>query len=96
MVNVIDRLVCAIVHKDDADAVNEALVGRGYGVTHIDAQGGFLRRGNAVLLVGIPETAVDDVLKLIREHVQQGHGNDAHGSTYGIAFVLRAGDFARI
>lgn len=61
----INRLVVAIVNPDDAGPLVERLVGLGYGVTRLDTAGGFLRRGNATLLVGIPSARVEDLLAAI-------------------------------
>ena len=96
MTDEIDRLVCAVVHNDDANRLNQALVDEGYGVTRITAQGGFLRRGNAVFVIGVAQSAVDAVIDLLKRNAQQAAGADAGGSAYGIVFVVRAGQFARL
>ena len=76
--------------------MNQALVDAGYGVTRITAQGGFLRRGNAVFVVGVAQSAVDAVIDLLKQAAHQAAGADAGGSAYGIVFVVRAGQFARL
>ncbi len=96
MTDEIDRLVCAVVHNDDANRVNQALVDAGYGVTRITAQGGFLRRGNAVFVIGVAQSAVDAVIAVLKQAAHQAAGADAGGSAYGIVFVVRAGQFARL
>jgi uncharacterized protein YaaQ len=62
------RLLLAIVDRGDADAVMKALVQGGYRFTRIDTQGGFLRRGNATLVIGIEQARVDDVLAVIQRN----------------------------
>lgn len=62
----INRLVVAIVNPDDAGLLVERLVEAGHGVTRLDTAGGFLRRGNATLLVGVPASRVDDLLAIIQ------------------------------
>ena len=74
MTDEIDRLVCAVVHNDDANRVNQALVDGGYGVTRITAQGGFLRRGNAVFVIGVAQSAVDAVIDLLKRTAHQAGG----------------------
>ena len=92
----IDRLVWAVVHSDDADRVNQALVEHDHRTTRINAQGGFLRRGNAVFLVGAPAAAVDEISALIRGNCTQPAGEGPGGSAYGVLFVVRASAFARL
>ena len=92
----VDRLVCAVVHNDDANRVNQALVDAGYGATRITAQGGFLRRGNAVFLIGVAHASVDAVIKILKHTASELSGADPGGSAYGIVFVVRAGQFARL
>lgn len=92
----VDRLVCAVVHNDDANLVNQALVDGGYRATRLTAQGGFLRRGNVVFLIGVAQSAVDEVIALLKKNVSSSASMDRSGAAYGIAFVVHAGKFARI
>lgn len=85
----VNRLIVVIVHSDDADQVNQALVEAGYGATRINAQGGFLRRGNAVFMIGIASDQVDDAINRIRAVCSQPAAESPDRSTYGILFVLR-------
>jgi uncharacterized protein YaaQ len=62
----IDRLVVAIVNPDDTGPLVDRLIAEGYGVTRLDTAGGFLRRGNATLLIGIPAARLDDLLAIIQ------------------------------
>jgi uncharacterized protein YaaQ len=92
----VQRLIFAIVHRDDADGVTQALVESGYRATRIDAQGGFLRRGNAVFMVGVAAEQVDDVIERIRGASRRASGQSEGGSAYGIVFVVRVDAFARL
>ncbi len=91
------NLVLAIVHNDDADAVTRALLAAGRRVTRINTAGGFLRRGNVTLLVGIEPAEVDAVLETIREHCRprtEAGGHAGEIATAGAtAFVLEANSF---
>ncbi len=60
------KMVLAIVHSDDGDSVTEALTMEGYIVTKLATTGGFLRRGNTTLLLGVPEEKVKEVISLIK------------------------------
>ena len=92
----VQRLVFAVVHHDDADTAGQTLVKAGYRVTRIDSQGGFLRRGNAVFMVGVGIEQVDDVIEKLRSVSTHGSGQSGTGSAYGIVFVVRVDAFDRL
>jgi uncharacterized protein YaaQ len=87
------KLVIAVVQDRDAGAVIDALVQREYRSTRINTQGGFLRRGNATLLIGVEDEQVDDVLALVRDNIHQA-GDQRTGA--GTAFVLNVARFVRV
>lgn len=64
----VTKLVLVVVQDDDAAGLIDAVVSRGYRVTRINTVGGFLRKGNATLMIGIDERHVDGLLYLIRQH----------------------------
>ena len=47
------KLVVTIVHQDDSHALTTALRENNYQSTLISTTGGFLREGNATILVGV-------------------------------------------
>ena len=61
------KLIVGIVHSDDAPGLVRALASEGYRSTTISTTGGFLREGNATVLVGTPPARVDAVLSTIRD-----------------------------
>lgn len=62
------KLIVAIIHHTDGEEILRELLDAGYGVTRIASSGGFLRRGNATLLVGAEAEKVRAAIDLIREH----------------------------
>lgn len=60
------RLMVAIVRGEDADNVIGSLLAAGHRLTRINTTGGFLRRGNATLLIGVEAQQVDDVIALVQ------------------------------
>lgn len=60
------KLVVAIVHVEDADALVDALTEKEHRVTRLQSQGGFLKQSNASILVGVDEAQVEAVLAVIR------------------------------
>ncbi|NLX37438.1 MAG: hypothetical protein GXY68_12200 [Chloroflexi bacterium] len=62
------KLIVAIVHSDDADQLTTALREGGFSSTKISTTGGFLREGNATMLVGTEEQNVPRVLEIIKNN----------------------------
>jgi len=62
------KLIVSIVNGDDAHQLTESLKSGGYQSTKISTTGGFLREGNATILVGIADDRVGAVLEIIREN----------------------------
>ncbi len=59
------KLIIAIVHSDDAQAVITEISREGYSATKLSTSGGFMRAGNTTLLIGVEENQVDTVIELI-------------------------------
>ncbi len=62
------KLIVAILHHTDGEDILHALTEAGFRVTRIASSGGFLRRGNATLLVGAEAEKVPSAVQIIREH----------------------------
>ncbi len=60
------KLIVAILHHTDGEDVLRALTEAHFGVTRIASSGGFLRRGNATLLIGVEADQVASAIQLIR------------------------------
>ncbi len=60
------KLLISVVNSDDAHPLIDALMREGYRATMISTTGGFLREGNATLLIGIDDEEVEHVLKIIK------------------------------
>jgi uncharacterized protein YaaQ len=71
------KLIVSIVHADDASLLVDVLVHHQYRATTISTTGGFLRQGNATILVGIEDEQLEEVLSLIREncHMREEYVN---------------------
>jgi uncharacterized protein YaaQ len=77
------KLVVAIVHEQDAARALEALGARGFGVTRLNSEGGFLERRNSLLLLGLDDSLVDEAIATLRsvcrprhEQMNAGRGHD--------------------
>ena len=62
------KMMIAIVRDADLDKILNALLAKNFRVTRIASSGGFFRRGNATLMIGIEEEKVDEALDMIREN----------------------------
>ena len=61
------KLILAIVRSADDPFVVRALVSRGYRVTRVASRGGFWRRGNVTLLIGVEDDQVHPAIDVIRQ-----------------------------
>lgn len=59
------KLLIAIVHNEDAGTLVDALLEREHRATRLHSSGGFLKQSNATIILGVEETAVDDVMEII-------------------------------
>jgi uncharacterized protein YaaQ len=62
------KLVVAIVHSDDAGPLVDALLEREHRATRLHSSGGFLRQGNATVIVGVDDDRADEVIDIVREN----------------------------
>src|SRR5687768_4482294 len=64
------QLILAIVQDEDAGPVIEALTGDSFRATRINTVGGFLRKGNATILVGVERERLQRALLIIRDNCE--------------------------
>jgi uncharacterized protein YaaQ len=82
------KMVIAILNHDDADNVAAALSAKGYPSTRTEAVGGFLKKRNDLLLVGIEDIQVERVVGIIGEN---SHSRaQAVPETEGLAGLLQS------
>jgi uncharacterized protein YaaQ len=81
------KLVVGVLLHQDANQVIDALVAADYRATRINTAGGFLKRGNATLLVGVQDHQVRDAIRIIKESAHGSTGEGGVGGT-GVVFVL--------
>jgi uncharacterized protein YaaQ len=64
------QLILAIVQDEDAGPVIEALTAAGFRATRINTVGGFLRKGNATVLVGVEKDRLHRALLIVRDNCE--------------------------
>ncbi len=63
------KLILTITTNDDANRLVDALIKHEFRATRINSAGGFLKKGNSTIVVGVAEEYVNDVIDLIRKSV---------------------------
>ena len=61
------KIIYAIVSSDDGNRVTDVLTEHQFSVTRLATTGGFLKKGNATLMIGTDENRVDEAIDLIHE-----------------------------
>jgi uncharacterized protein YaaQ len=62
------KLLFCIVQNEDAGGLMSALTKEGFRSTRYQSHGGFLRQGNATILVGVRDEQVNDVIAVVRRN----------------------------
>src|SRR5699024_5300787 len=62
------KIILAIVGNEDAPLLLNELIEKKYYVTKLATTGGFLKKGNTTLLMGIEDEQVEEVCEIIRQH----------------------------
>ncbi len=78
------KMITAIVNKEDANAVCNALTKGGFSVTKLSTTGGFLMAGNMTLLIGTDDEKVDKCIELIASCSKQRKEVVPSTASYGI------------
>ncbi|MGD8552575.1 MAG: cyclic-di-AMP receptor [Anaerolineales bacterium] len=86
------KLLIVIIRSEDSERVLDQLIEAEFGVTHIASTGGFLRRGNATLLIATEEERVDRAMEVIRAATTIGEDNQRRATV----FVLNLESFEQL
>jgi len=70
------KMMIVILNDQDVDAVISRLVEKEFRVTRVASTGGFLRRGNTTLLLGVQEDRVDEAAVIIRSNCEEHLDSD--------------------
>jgi len=82
-----------ILDDKDADRAVDALIEGEFGVTRVASTGGFLRRGNTTLLIGLQQERVDEAIALIRETRSESQES---GQRQATIFILNTVHFEQM
>ncbi len=62
------KLVMAIMSKEDASVVMDALTEENFQVTKMASTGGFLKAGNTTLIIGVEDNKTNKVIDIISKY----------------------------
>ncbi len=92
MPNAATRLIVCIVHEDDVGPLRSALAQEDFESTVISSTGGFLRKGNATLLIGVESWRAERILDIIRRtcrtHIEKAPPPQEGTTQVGAAIVF--------
>jgi uncharacterized protein YaaQ len=87
------KLVVAICRDEDAGKLSDALVAQEYRVTRVASTGGFMKRGNTTMLIGVDPDQVEKVIETLRASL----GPPAQGGERrATVFVLDAARYEQV
>ncbi|MBN2303603.1 MAG: cyclic-di-AMP receptor [Anaerolineae bacterium] len=84
------KLVLVVMHGTGCDVLTNQLIDAGHRVTTFSSIGGFFRRKQTTLLIGVDANRVESALDIVRAACPTPPGSDEH---YATIFVLKAGQF---
>jgi uncharacterized protein YaaQ len=76
------KLMIVIVRDTDDENVIQTLVKNNYRVTRMASTGGFLRRGNVTLLIGVESDRVEAVFDLLRQTCRPAEPNHHRATVF--------------
>lgn len=82
------KLIITIFPDSFTDAVSVALTANKFRVTQIASTGGFLRKGNSTLLIGVEDEQVQDALKVVKNNIDLTNSGQK-----GVAFVINVDEY---
>lgn len=86
------KLLVIIIRDSDSGRVIDILVENGIIITRIASTGGFLRRGNVTLLVGVRTQQVEAVIDLLKQTCAPSE-SDSHAVTI---FTLDMSEYLKV
>ena len=82
------KLIITIIPGHKSDDISLALTQEKFRVTQIASTGGFLRKGNATLLVGVEDEELDRAVEIIKSQT-----DSSNSSNKGVLFVIKVDRF---
>lgn len=87
------KLILTVMRDEDTEPVSHSLIEAGFRVTRIASTGGFLRRGQSTMIIGVDDERVKDAIQVIRDHLSPATEADGNRA---IVFVLPIESYMQI
>lgn len=87
------KMIIAILKDDDVDTVLQALTTTGFRVTRVASTGGFFRKGNTTLLIGVEDGQVNSAIETLRKNTT---ASTDEGGKRGTVFVVPVDRYEQI
>lgn len=87
------KLIIIVVNDTDSETLLNALLEEDFRVTRIASTGGFMRRGNSTLLMGVKTERVQSAIQLVHDHFPPGMDPGLKKVT---VFVLKVEQFIQL
>jgi len=81
------KIIFAIVSADDGTRVTDVLTDNHFSVTRLSTTGGFLKKGNATLMIGTDDEKVDEAIHLIKDTCGKRQRIDINIPTHNVASI---------
>jgi uncharacterized protein YaaQ len=78
------KLLFVIIRDIDGDKVIQTLVENDYRVTRMASTGGFLRRGNVTLMIGVEDEKVQTVVQLLNTVCSPAEREHNRATVFGV------------
>ena len=86
------KIILAVIRDTDEAQLVESMLQLGVRVTRMSSTGGFLRRGNVTLMIGVEEGKIPTVMDLVKKTCTAAEGFENRA----VLFVLNAIDFHKV
>jgi uncharacterized protein YaaQ len=86
------KLIVIVVNDSESEILLKALLDEDFRVTRVASTGGFMRRGNSTLLMGVKADRVERAIQLVRENNPPGIEPGLKKVT---VFVLKVDNFVQ-
>jgi len=87
------KLIVIVVNDTESETLLNALLKEDFRVTRIASTGGFMRRGNSTLLMGVKAERVESAIQLVHEQFPPGIDPGLKKVT---VFVLKVDKFVQL
>lgn len=82
------KLLIAIVQDLDEPILSDNLIKENFRITKLKTSGGFLKKGNVTLLIGVEDDRVDECLSIIEDNCKERVTKTSYVSPGGDATFL--------